>query len=154
MGPAWCSSPPMLDTTCGPLLGEDVNLGRGERSIAWCRLHHVRDGQAVTSVFEERPGGAPSSCETRQVRGSLVSERTIAVASDDAWIPEQLIEHDGILLSAGIPSRSNDVVKSGMDLSIFSGCCAVATSLTWPHYALGSSARTRRAGPGVHDARE
>jgi hypothetical protein len=34
----------MLDTTGGPPAGQEVDLGRGERSIAWRRLHHVRDG--------------------------------------------------------------------------------------------------------------
>jgi hypothetical protein len=51
-------------------------------------------------------GGAPSSRETRQIRGSLVSERTVAMASDDARISEQLVEHDGVPLRAGIPSHS------------------------------------------------
>jgi hypothetical protein len=51
------------------------------------------------------------------------------MASDDAWIPEQLIEHDGILLPAGIPSPSNDVVKSGMNLSIWHEAAA-----PWPHH--------------------
>jgi hypothetical protein len=108
----------MLDTIRGPLSGQEVDLGRGERSIAWRSLHHVRDGQAVACVPEERPGRAPSSRKARQIRGSLVSERTVAMASEDAWIPEQPLKHDGILLSAGIPSRSNDVVKSRMNLSI------------------------------------
>jgi hypothetical protein len=50
-----------------------------------------------------------------------MSERTIAMASEDARITEQLVEHDEILLSAGIPSRSNYVVKSRMNLSIYFG---------------------------------
>jgi hypothetical protein len=130
MGPVWCGGSSMLDTAGGPLPRQDVNLGRGERSIAWRRLHHLRDGQTVPSVFQERLRGDPSSRETRQVRGSLVGERTVAMASDDARIPEQLFEHDEILPSVGIPSHSNsnDVVKSGMNLSICLGFAA-----PWPH---------------------
>jgi hypothetical protein len=40
------------------------------------------------------------------------------MASEDTLIPEQLVEHVGILLSVGIPSRSNYVVKSRTNLSI------------------------------------
>src|SRR3954454_394062 len=98
MGPVWGRGPSLLDTTDGPLAGQAVDLGRGERSIAWHRLHHVCDGQTETRVFEERLGSDPSRRETRQVRGSLVGERTVVMASDDARIPEQLVEHDGVLL--------------------------------------------------------
>jgi hypothetical protein len=110
MGPVWCSGPSMLDTTGSPLAGQKVDLGPGERSITGRRLHQVRDGQTVTSAFEERPRGAPSSRETRQIRGSLVSERTVAMASDDARISEQLVEHDGVLLRAGDPDRLGGVI--------------------------------------------
>jgi hypothetical protein len=121
----------MLHTAASPRPRQELNLGGGEDSIAWRRLHHVRNGQTVASVFQERLVGDPASRETRQVRGALVGERAVAVASDDARIPEQLVEHDGILPSAGIPSRStaNDVVNFGIHLSICRGYAAL-----WPHH--------------------
>lgn len=84
----------------------------------WRRLHHVCDGQAVAGAFEERPGRASSRREARQVGGTLTGEWTVTMPSQDSWIPEQLVEHDGILLSRGIPLRSNYVAKSGTNLSI------------------------------------
>jgi hypothetical protein len=128
MGPAWCRGASLLNATSGPLSGEDIDLGRRERLIAWSRLQHMGKSQAVASALEERPGGAPSSRETREVGGSLVGEWTVAMASQDGRRSEQLVEHDGTLLRAGIPSRSNYVVKLSMNLPIVVlVCCA------WQH---------------------
>jgi hypothetical protein len=48
-----------------------------------------------------------------------------AMTSLDGWRPEQLVEHDGILLRRGIPSRSTYVVKSSMNPSICVLACRV-----------------------------
>jgi hypothetical protein len=53
--------------------------------------------------------------------GSLVGERSVAMPSHDARIPKPLVEHDGILLPEGIPSRSIYVVNSERKLSIHLG---------------------------------
>jgi len=113
----------MLDTINGPRSGQDIDLGGGEHMIGWSRLHYMGNGQAVASALEERPGGAPLDRETCQERGSLVGERTVAMTSQDGWRPEQLVEHDGILLREGIPSRSHYVVKSQLNLSIWVVAC-------------------------------
>ena len=57
--------------------------------IAWRRLHHVCDGQAVAGAFEERPGVLPRAARLRQVGGALTGEWTVAMPSHDGWIPEQ-----------------------------------------------------------------
>jgi len=114
-----------LDAIDGPRFGQAIDLGGGEHLIGWPRLQDMGDGQAVASALEERTGGAPLDREPGQERDSLLGERAVAMTAQDGWRPEQLVEHDGILLRRGIPSRSTYVVKSSMNPSIFVLACRV-----------------------------
>jgi hypothetical protein len=124
MGPAWANGASLADAIDGPCSGQAIDLGGGEDLIGWPRLQGTCDGQAVASALEERPGGAPLDRETGQERGSLLGEWTVAMTAQDGWRPEQLVEHDGILLR-GIPPRSTYVVKSSMNPSICVLACGV-----------------------------
>lgn len=55
-------------------------LSRGEPLIGRCGLELVGNRQAVTSALEQRTGSVPASRESRQIRGALRREGTVAMA--------------------------------------------------------------------------